>query len=119
MTIDSDNLGTLTFAGLTVDVQLHQLEIHLLLVKIWDQLMILVLQPTGVGSGEGTKYVYIHNSSLMDGLTMFCIIIFHQVEQLVQKVATGFSYLYTGVEGLTVSYATSGNSAAASIERCY
>jgi outer membrane protein OmpU len=110
LTISSDSLGSLNFAGhggssatTAVDTSAAG--------DIWDQFDAEDgLEPTGVGSGDNMMMYTL--PSLMDGLSA-------NVSYLPAGTgtdsATGWGVTYTGVEGLSVSYATGDDSSVGSI----
>jgi outer membrane protein OmpU len=102
VSISSDALGTLTFHGeggssatTAVDATAAG--------DIWDQFDDEEgLEPTGVGSGD--NMLFYTTPSLMEGLSLSASYLPHTTGTDGARV--GYSATYTGVEGLSVTYAT-------------
>ena len=100
VTISSEGLGTLNFAGEGGSSATTALDATAA-GDIWDQFDDEGgLEPSGVGSGDN-MFMYT-TPSLMDGLTVKASFL---PSRAGKDSALGFSGTYTGVEGLTVSYA--------------
>ena len=100
VTISSEGLGTLNFAGEGGSSATSALDATAA-GDIWDQFDDEGgLEPSGVGSGDN-MFMYT-TPSLMDGLTIKAS---YLPSTTAKDTAVGFSGTYTGVEGLTVSYA--------------
>ena len=100
VTISSDSLGSINFAGEGGSSATTALDATAA-GDIWDQYDDETgLEPSGVGSGDN-MFMYT-TPSLMEGLTVKASFL---PSRAGKDSAVGFSGTYTGVEGLTVSYA--------------
>ena len=100
VTISSEGLGTLNFAGEGGSSATTALDATAA-GDIWDQFDDEGgLEPSGVGSGDN-MFMYT-TPSLMDGLTIKAS---YLPSRAGKDTALGFSGTYTGVEGLSISYA--------------
>ena len=101
VSISSDTLGTLTFHGeggssatTAVDATAAG--------DIWDQFDDEGgLEPTGVGSGD--NMIFYTTPSVMEGLSLSAS---YLPNSAASQTQLGYSATYTGVEGLSVTYAT-------------
>jgi len=109
ITISSEGMGTLTVAGeggssATTSVDGSAAG------DIWDAFDGAATVSTGVtglkplDSDPGKESIFYTLPSLMDGLSIFAS--YNPQELAVNETETGFGATYTGVEGLTLSYAT-------------
>ena len=100
VSVSSDALGTLKFSGEGGSSATTALDATAA-GDIWDQYDDETgLEPSGVGSGDN-MFMYT-TPSLMEGLTVKASFL---PSRAGKDTALGFSGTYTGVEGLTVSYA--------------
>ena len=100
VTISSDTFGSVNFAGEGGSSATSALDATAA-GDIWDQYDDETgLEPSGVGSGDN-MFMYT-TPSLMEGLTVKASFL---PSRAGKDSAVGFSGTYTGVEGLTVSYA--------------
>ena len=101
VTISSDSLGSLAFHGEGGSSATTAIDASAA-GDIWDQFDAEDgLEPTGVGSGDDMMMYTL--PSLMDGLTAN---VSYQPTGSGGDSAVGYGLTYTGVEGLSVSYAT-------------
>ena len=109
ITISSDGMGSLTVAGeggssATTSVDGSAAG------DIWDAFDGAAAVSTGVtglkplDSDPGNESIFYTLPSLMDGLSVFAS--YNPQESAVNETETGYGATYTGVEGLTLSYAT-------------
>jgi outer membrane protein OmpU len=101
VTISSDSLGTLVFSGEGGSSSTTAIDASAA-GDIWDQFDAEDgLEPNGVGSGDDMMMYTL--PSLMDGLSVNAS---YQPAGTGTDTAIGYGVTYTGVEGLSVSYAT-------------
>ena len=109
LTISSDEMGTLAFAGEGGSSATTSIDASVA-GDIWDGFDGAAAVAVGVtgaalkDSGPGDNSVLYTLPSLMDGLSVFASL--NPQEGGVNETETGYGATYTGVEGLTVSYAT-------------
>jgi len=101
VTISSDSLGTLKFSGEGGSSATSALDATAA-GDIWDNFDgANTVHPTGVGSGD--NMMMYTTPSIMDGLSLSAS---YLPNTTAKDTAIGYSATYTGVEGLSVSYAT-------------
>ena len=101
VTISSDSLGTLKFSGEGGSSATSALDATAA-GDIWDNFDgANTVHPTGVGSGD--NMMMYTTPSIMDGLSISAS---YLPNTTAKDTAIGYSATYTGVEGLSVSYAT-------------
>ena len=101
VSISSDALGTLKFSGEGGSSATSALDATAA-GDIWDNFDgTNTVHPTGVGSGD--NMMMYTTPSLMDGLSISAS---YLPNALAKDTAIGYSLTYTGVEGLSVSYAS-------------
>ena len=109
LTISSDEMGTLVFAGEGGSSATTSMDASVA-GDIWDGFDGAAAVAVGVtgaalkDSGPGDNSVLYTLPSMMDGLSVFASL--NPQESAVNETETGYGLTYTGVEGLTVSYAT-------------
>ena len=109
LTISSDEMGTLKFNGHGGSSATTSIDASVA-GDIWDGFDGAAAVAVGVtgaalkDSGPGDNSVLYTLPSLMDGLSVFASL--NPQESAVNETETGYGLTYTGVEGLTVSYAT-------------
>ena len=109
LTISSDEMGTLKFNGHGGSSATTSIDASVA-GDIWDGFDGAAAVAVGVtgaalkDSGPGDNSVLYTLPSLMDGLSVFASL--NPQEGGVNETETGYGATYTGVEGLTVSYAT-------------
>ena len=109
LTISSDEMGTLKFNGHGGSSATTSIDASVA-GDIWDGFDGAAAVAVGVtgaalkDSGPGDNSVLYTLPSLMDGLSVFASL--NPQESAVNETETGYGITYTGVEGLTVSYAT-------------
>ena len=109
VTVSSDEMGTLVFAGhggssatTSVDASVAG--------DIWDGFDGAATVAVGItgaalkDSGPGDNSVFYTLPSMVDGLSVFASL--NPQESAVNETETGYGVTYTGIDGLTVSYAT-------------
>jgi len=111
VTISSDDFGSINFAGEGGSSATTALDATAA-GDIWDQYDDETgLEPSGVGSGDN-MFMYT-TPSLMEGLTVKASFL---PSRAAADSAVGFSGTYTGVEGLTLSYAHGDSSSVGNTE---
>ena len=109
LTISSDEMGTLKFNGHGGSSATTSIDASVA-GDIWDGFDGAAAVAVGVtgaalkDSGPGDNSVLYTLPSMMDGLSIFASL--NPQESAVNETETGYGLTYTGVEGLTVSYAT-------------
>ena len=109
LTISSEDMGTLVFAGHGGSSATTSIDASVA-GDIWDGFDGAAAVAVGVtgaalkDSGPGDNSVLYTLPSMMDGLSVFASL--NPQEGGVNETETGYGATYTGVEGLTVSYAT-------------
>ena len=109
LTISSDEMGTLKFNGHGGSSATTSIDASVA-GDIWDGFDGAAAVAVGVtgaalkDSGPGDNSVLYTLPSMMDGLSVFASL--NPQESAVNETETGYGLTYTGVEGLTVSYAT-------------
>ena len=109
LTISSDEMGTLKFNGHGGSSATTSIDASVA-GDIWDGFdgaAAVAIGVTGAAlkdSGPGDNSVLYTLPSMMDGLSVFASL--NPQESAVNETETGYGLTYTGVEGLTVSYAT-------------
>ena len=109
LTISSDEMGTLKFNGHGGSSATTSIDASVA-GDIWDGFDGASAVAAGVtgaalkDSGPGDNSVLYTLPSMMDGLSVFASL--NPQESAVNETETGYGLTYTGVEGLTVSYAT-------------
>ena len=109
LTISSDEMGTLKFNGHGGSSATTSIDASVA-GDIWDGFDGAAAVAVGVtgaalkDSGPGDNSVLYTLPSLMDGLSVFASL--NPQESEVNETETGYGATYTGIEGLTVSYAT-------------
>ncbi len=101
VTVSSEDLGTIKFSGEGGSSATSALDATAA-GDIWDSFDgATTVHPTGVGSGD--NMLMYTTPSIMDGLSLSAS---YLPNALAKDTAIGYSATYTGVEGLTVSYAS-------------
>ena len=101
VTISSDSLGTLKFSGEGGSSATSALDATAA-GDIWDNFDgANTVHPTGIGSGD--NMMMYTTPAIMDGLSLSAS---YLPNTTAKDTAIGYSATYTGVEGLSVSYAT-------------
>ena len=109
VTVSSDEMGTLTLAGHGGSSATTSID-GSVAGDIWDGFdgaAAVAVGVTGVkpkDSSPGDDSVFYTLPSLMDGLSIFASL--NPQESAVNETETGYGVTYTGIEGLTASYAT-------------
>ena len=109
LTISSEDMGTLKFNGHGGSSATTSIDASVA-GDIWDGFDGAAAVAVGVtgaalkDSGPGDNSVLYTLPSMMDGLSVFASL--NPQESAVNETETGYGLTYTGVEGLTVSYAT-------------
>ena len=109
LTISSEDMGTLKFNGHGGSSATTSIDASVA-GDIWDGFDGAAAVAVGVtgaalkDSGPGDNSILYTLPSLMDGLSVFASL--NPQESAVNETETGYGLTYTGVEGLTVSYAT-------------
>ena len=109
VTVSSDEMGTLTLAGHGGNSATSSID-KSVAGDIWDGFdgaAAVAVGVTGVAlkdSGPGNNSVFYTLPSIMDGLSVFASL--NPQESAVNETETGYGVTYTGIEGLTASYAT-------------
>ena len=109
LTISSDEMGTLKFNGHGGSSATTSIDASVA-GDIWDGFDGAAAVAVGVtgaalkDSGPGDNSILYTLPSMMDGLSVFASL--NPQEGGVNETETGYGATYTGVEGLTVSYAT-------------
>jgi outer membrane protein OmpU len=109
VTVSSDEMGTLTLAGHGGSSATTSID-KSVAGDIWDGFDGAAAVAVGVtgaalkDSGPGDNSVFYTLPSLMDGLSVFASL--NPQEGGVNETETGYGVTYTGIEGLTASYAT-------------
>ena len=109
VTVSSDEMGTLTLAGHGGNSATSSID-KSVAGDIWDGFdgaAAVAVGVTGVkpkDSSPGDDSVFYTLPSLMDGLSIFASL--NPQESAVNETETGYGVTYTGIEGLTASYAT-------------
>ena len=109
LTVSSDEMGTLKFNGHGGSSATTSIDASVA-GDIWDGFDGAAAVAVGVtgaalkDSGPGDNSILYTLPSLMDGLSVFASL--NPQESAVNETETGYGITYTGVEGLTVSYAT-------------
>ena len=109
LTISSEDMGTLKFNGHGGSSATTSIDASVA-GDIWDGFDGAAAVAVGVtgaalkDSGPGDNSILYTLPSLMDGLSVFASL--NPQESAVNETETGYGITYTGVEGLTVSYAT-------------
>ena len=109
ITISSEGLGTLTVAGEGGSSATTSID-GSAAGDIWDgfdgasAVSVGVTGTKMLDSDPGNESIFYTLPSLMDGLSIFAS--YNPQESAVNETETGFGATYTGIEGLTVSYAT-------------
>ena len=109
LTISSDEMGTFKFNGHGGSSATTSIDASVA-GDIWDGFDGAAAVAVGVtgaalkDSGPGDNSVLYTLPSMMDGLSVFASL--NPQESAVNETETGYGLTYTGVEGLTVSYAT-------------
>jgi outer membrane protein OmpU len=109
VTVSSDEMGTLTLAGHGGSSATTSID-GSVAGDIWDGFDGAATVAVGVtgaalkDSGPGDNSVFYTLPSLMDGLSVFASL--NPQEGGVNETETGYGVTYTGIEGLTASYAT-------------
>lgn len=109
ITISSESMGTLTLAGEGGSSAASSID-GSAAGDIWDGFDGAATVSVGVtgaamkDSGPGNESVFYTLPSMMDGLSVFASL--NPQESAVNETETGYGATYTGVEGLSVSYAT-------------
>jgi outer membrane protein OmpU len=109
VTVSSDEMGTLTLAGHGGSSATTSID-KSVAGDIWDGFdgaAAVAVGVTGVAlkdSGPGNNSVFYTLPSIMDGLSVFAS--YNPQESGVNETETGYGVTYTGIEGLTASYAT-------------
>jgi outer membrane protein OmpU len=109
VTVSSDEMGTLTLAGHGGSSATTSID-GSVAGDIWDGFDGAAAVAVGVtgaalkDSGPGDNSVFYTLPSLMDGLSVFASL--NPQEGGVNETETGYGVTYTGIEGLTASYAT-------------
>ena len=109
VTVSSDEMGTLTLAGHGGNSATSSID-KSVAGDIWDGFdgaAEVAVGVTGVApkdSGPGDNSVFYTLPSLMDGLSIFASL--NPQESAVNETETGYGVTYSGIEGLSVSYAT-------------
>ena len=109
LTVSSDEMGTLKFNGHGGSSATTSID-GSVAGDIWDGFDGASAVAAGVtgaalkDSGPGDNSVLYTLPSMMDGLSVFASL--NPQESAVNETETGYGLTYTGVEGLTVSYAT-------------
>ena len=109
LTVSSEGMGTLKFNGHGGSSATTSIDASVA-GDIWDGFDGAAAVAQGVtgaalkDSGPGDNSVLYTLPSMMDGLSVFASL--NPQESAVNETETGFGATYTGIEGLTVSYAT-------------
>ena len=109
VTVSSDEMGTLTLAGHGGNSATSSID-KSVAGDIWDGFdgaAAVAVGVTGVkpkDSSPGDDSVFYTLPSLMDGLSIFASL--NPQESAVNETETGYGVTYSGIEGLSVSYAT-------------
>ena len=109
VTISSEGMGTLVFAGHGGSSATSSID-GSVAGDIWDGFDGAATVAVGItgaamkDSAPGDNSIFYTLPSLMDGLSVFASM--NPQESAVNETETGYGATYTGVEGLTVSYAT-------------
>ena len=109
VTVSSDEMGTLVFAGHGGSSATTSIDASVA-GDIWDGFDGAATVAVGVtgaalkDSGPGDNSVFYTLPSVMDGLSVFAS--YNPQESGVNETETGYGATYTGIEGLTASYAT-------------
>ena len=109
ITLSSEGLGTLTVAGEGGSSATTSID-GSAAGDIWDAFDGAAAVSVGVtgakplDSDPGNESIFYTLPSLMDGLSVFAS--YNPQESAVNETETGFGATYTGIEGLTASYAT-------------
>ena len=109
VTVSSEGMGTLTLAGHGGSSATTSIDASVA-GDIWDGFDGAAAVAVGVtgaalkDSGPGNNSVFYTLPSLMDGLSVFASL--NPQEGGVNETETGYGVTYTGIEGLTASYAT-------------
>ncbi len=109
VTVSSEGMGTLTLAGHGGSSATTSID-GSVAGDIWDGFdgaAAVAVGVTGVAlkdSGPGNNSVFYTLPSIMDGLSVFASL--NPQESAVNETETGYGVTYTGIEGLTASYAT-------------
>tara|TARA_B100001175_G_scaffold47063_1_gene36412 strand:- start:4143 stop:5108 length:966 start_codon:yes stop_codon:yes gene_type:complete len=109
VTVSSDSFGTLVFAGEGGSSAASSID-GSVAGDIWDGFDGAAAVAVGVtgaamnDSGPGDNSIFYTLPSLMDGLSVFASV--NPQEGGVNETETGYGATYTGIEGLSLSYAT-------------
>ena len=109
VTVSSDEMGTLVFAGHGGSSATTSIDASVA-GDIWDGFDGAAAVAVGItgaalkDSGPGDNSVFYTLPSVMDGLSVFASL--NPQESAVNETETGYGATYTGIDGLTVSYAT-------------
>ena len=109
VTVSSDEMGTLVFAGHGGSSATTSIDASVA-GDIWDGFDGAATVAVGItgaalkDSGPGDNSVFYTLPSVMDGLSVFASL--NPQESAVNETETGYGATYTGIDGLTVSYAT-------------
>ena len=109
VTVSSEGMGTLTLAGHGGSSATTSIDASVA-GDIWDGFDGAAAVAVGVtgaalkDSGPGNNSVFYTLPSIMDGLSVFASL--NPQEGGVNETETGYGITYTGIEGLTASYAT-------------
>ena len=109
VTVSSDEMGTLTLAGHGGNSATSSID-KSVAGDIWDGFdgaAEVAVGVTGVkpkDSSPGNNSVFYTLPSIIDGLSVFASL--NPQESAVNETETGYGATYTGIDGLTVSYAT-------------
>jgi outer membrane protein OmpU len=109
VTVTSEEMGTLTLAGHGGSSATTSIDASVA-GDIWDGFDGAAAVAVGVtgaalkDSGPGDNSVFYTLPSVMDGLSVFAS--YNPQENAVNETETGYGVTYTGIEGLTASYAT-------------
>ena len=109
LTISSEDMGTLVFAGHGGSSATSSID-GSVAGDIWDGFDGAATVAVGVtgaamkDSAPGDNSIFYTLPSLVDGLSVFASM--NPQESAVNETETGYGATYTGIEGLTVSYAT-------------
>ena len=109
VTVSSEGMGTLTLAGHGGSSATTSIDASVA-GDIWDGFDGAAAVAVGVtgaalkDSGPGNNSVFYTLPSIMDGLSVFASL--NPQESAVNETETGYGVTYSGIEGLSVSYAT-------------
>jgi outer membrane protein OmpU len=109
LTISSEDMGTLVFAGHGGSSATSSID-GSVAGDIWDGFDGAAAVAVGItgaaqkDSAPGDNSIFYTLPSMVDGLSVFASM--NPQESAVNETETGFGATYTGIEGLTVSYAT-------------